>query len=170
MQQSIECLHFRGIQRRCVWAVGRLGVAACLACVAAAAVDRHSRQSCRVWCGGVNSVGPTARQLHSASVVLQSLNCELLPVPSSPCHTKLCKSIHSVRPNRNVEAATPTTNHTDPIHYCKLIQSQLHFRNLKVSNSESDIRTCTAYPMWPTELGICLFMISGFGRIYEIHW
>jgi len=35
----------RGVQRRCVWAVGRLGVAAC---VAAAAVDRQARQSCRV--------------------------------------------------------------------------------------------------------------------------
>jgi len=44
----------RGAQRRCVWAVGRLGVAACLACVAAAAVDRQARQSCRVWCAGVN--------------------------------------------------------------------------------------------------------------------
>ena len=32
-------------------AVGRLGVAACLACVAAAAVDRQARQSCRVSCG-----------------------------------------------------------------------------------------------------------------------
>jgi len=41
----------RGVQRRCVWAVGQLGVAAC---VAAAAVDRQARQSCRVWCGGVN--------------------------------------------------------------------------------------------------------------------
>jgi len=35
MQQSTACLHFRGVQRRCVWAVGRLSVAACLACVAA---------------------------------------------------------------------------------------------------------------------------------------
>jgi len=43
----------RGVQRRCVWAVGRLGVAACAACVAAV-VDRQARQSCRVWCGGVN--------------------------------------------------------------------------------------------------------------------
>jgi len=43
MQQSTACLHFRGVQRRCVWAVGRLGVAACLACVAAAAVDRQAR-------------------------------------------------------------------------------------------------------------------------------
>ena len=32
----------------------RLGVAACLAYVAAAAVDRQARQSCRVWCGDVN--------------------------------------------------------------------------------------------------------------------
>jgi len=47
-------LHFRGVQRRCVWAVGRLGVAACLACVAAAAVDRQARQSCLVWCAGVH--------------------------------------------------------------------------------------------------------------------
>ena len=39
----------RGVQRRCVWAVGRLGVTACLACAAAAAVDRQARQSCRVW-------------------------------------------------------------------------------------------------------------------------
>jgi len=37
-----------------VWAVGRLGVAACLACVAAAAVDRQARRSCRVWCGDVS--------------------------------------------------------------------------------------------------------------------
>jgi len=44
MQQSAACLHFRGVQRRCVWAVGRLGVAACLACVAAAAVDRQARR------------------------------------------------------------------------------------------------------------------------------
>jgi len=40
------------LQRRCVWAVGWLGVAACLACVAAAAVDRQARQSCLVWRGG----------------------------------------------------------------------------------------------------------------------
>ena len=44
MQQSTACLHVRGAQRRCVWAVGRLGVAACLACVAAAAVDRQARR------------------------------------------------------------------------------------------------------------------------------
>ena len=44
MQQSTACLHVRGVQRRCVWAVGRLGVAACLACVAAAAVDRQARR------------------------------------------------------------------------------------------------------------------------------
>ena len=52
MQQSTACLHFRGVQRRCVWAVGGLGVAACLACVAAAAVavDRQAPQSY----GGVN--------------------------------------------------------------------------------------------------------------------
>jgi len=43
----------RGVQRRCVWAVGRLGVAACLACVAAA-VDWQARQFCLAWCGGVN--------------------------------------------------------------------------------------------------------------------
>ena len=36
------------MQRRCVWAVGRLSVAACLACVAAA-VDRQARQSCLAW-------------------------------------------------------------------------------------------------------------------------
>jgi len=48
MQQSTACLHFRGVLRRCVRAVGRLGVAACLACVAAAAVDRQARQSCLV--------------------------------------------------------------------------------------------------------------------------
>jgi len=40
----------------CEWVVGRLGVAACPACVAAAAVDRQAaaRRSCLVWCGGVN--------------------------------------------------------------------------------------------------------------------
>jgi len=39
----------------CVWAVGRLGVAAAfLACVSAAAVDWQARQSCLGWCGGVN--------------------------------------------------------------------------------------------------------------------
>ena len=43
----------RGVQRCCVWAVRRLGVAACLACVTAA-VDRQAPQSCLVWCGGVN--------------------------------------------------------------------------------------------------------------------
>jgi len=53
MQQSTACLHFRGVPRRCAWAVGRLGVAACLACVAAAA-DWQAQQSCFVWCGGVN--------------------------------------------------------------------------------------------------------------------
>jgi len=35
---------------------GGYGVAACLACVAAAAVDRQAQQSCRVWYGGVNWV------------------------------------------------------------------------------------------------------------------
>jgi len=49
MQQSTAFYILRGVQRRCVWAVGRLGVAAC---VAAAAVDRQARQSCLVWCGG----------------------------------------------------------------------------------------------------------------------
>jgi len=44
-----------------VWAVGRLGVAACLACVTAAAVDWQARQSCRVWCE------LTAGQVRSAS-------------------------------------------------------------------------------------------------------
>jgi len=44
MQQSAACLDIRGVQRRCVWAVGRLGVAACLASVAAAAVDRQARR------------------------------------------------------------------------------------------------------------------------------
>jgi len=59
MQQPTACLHvclLRGVHRRCVWAVVRLGVAAGLACVAAAAVDRQARQSCRVWCGGVNQL------------------------------------------------------------------------------------------------------------------
>jgi len=51
MQQSTACLHFRGVQRRCVWAVGRLDVAAC---VAAEAVDRQARRSCLVGCGDVN--------------------------------------------------------------------------------------------------------------------
>ena len=50
--QSTACLHFRGVQCRCVWAIGRLGVAACLA---AAAVDRQAWQSCCFWCGSVNS-------------------------------------------------------------------------------------------------------------------
>ena len=56
MQQSTAyLLFFRGVQRRCVWAVGRLGVAAAfLACVSAAAVDWQARQSCLGWCGGVN--------------------------------------------------------------------------------------------------------------------
>jgi len=54
MQQSTQRVYIlRGVQRRCVWAVGRLGVAAFLAFVAAA-VDRQARQSCRVWRGGVN--------------------------------------------------------------------------------------------------------------------
>ena len=40
MQQSTACLHFRGYNvAACGAAVGRLGVAACLACVAAEAVD-----------------------------------------------------------------------------------------------------------------------------------
>jgi len=57
MQQSTACLHLRGVPRRCVWAVGRLGVAAWLACVAAAAaVDRQARRSCRVWRGGMNQL------------------------------------------------------------------------------------------------------------------
>jgi len=38
--QSTACLHFRGVQCRCVWA---------------AAVDRQARQSCCFWCGSVNS-------------------------------------------------------------------------------------------------------------------
>jgi len=54
MQQSTQHVYIlRGVQRRrCVWAVELLGVAACLAFVAAAAVDRQARQSCRVvwWC------------------------------------------------------------------------------------------------------------------------
>jgi len=56
-EHSTTCSHFRGgVQRRFVWALERLGVAACLACVAAAAaVDWQARQSCRlVWCNGVN--------------------------------------------------------------------------------------------------------------------
>jgi len=53
-----------------VWAVGRLGVAVCLACVAAAAVDRQARQSCRVWCGGVN------HNRRQSVEILDSLNSE----------------------------------------------------------------------------------------------
>ena len=48
MQQSTLCLHFRGIQWCCVWAGRQLGIAACLACIAAAAVDRQARQSCDI--------------------------------------------------------------------------------------------------------------------------
>ena len=40
-----------------MWVVGRLGVAACLACVAAAAaVDRQARQSYPVWRGDVSEL------------------------------------------------------------------------------------------------------------------
>ena len=53
MQQSTACLHFAW-RTTSLRVGGRLGVAACLACVAAAAVDRQARQSCRIWCGGVN--------------------------------------------------------------------------------------------------------------------
>ena len=55
MQQSTACLHFAW-RTTSLRVGGRAGdcVAACLACVAAAAVDRRARQSCRVWCGGVN--------------------------------------------------------------------------------------------------------------------
>ena len=49
MQQSTACLHFAWR----IWSGGYVGVAACLACVAAAAVDRQARQSCRVRCAGV---------------------------------------------------------------------------------------------------------------------
>ena len=52
MQHNVFFI-LRGVQRHCVWAVLRLGVAACLACVAAA-VDWQARRSCLVWCGGVN--------------------------------------------------------------------------------------------------------------------
>ena len=58
MQQSTACI-LRGVQRRCVWAVGRLGVAAC---VAAAAVDRQARQ-CLVW-----RCELTARQVRSCEL------------------------------------------------------------------------------------------------------
>jgi len=53
MQQTTACF-FCGVQRRCVWAVGRLGAAAWLARVVAAAVDWQALQCCLVWCGGVN--------------------------------------------------------------------------------------------------------------------
>ena len=59
----------RGVQRRCVWAVGWLGIADCLACVAVV-VDRHARQSCRVWCGGVN------HNRRQSVEILDSLNSE----------------------------------------------------------------------------------------------
>jgi len=52
MQKSKRVYILRGVQRRCGSAVGGLGVAACLACVAAA-VDWQAWQSCRVR-GGVN--------------------------------------------------------------------------------------------------------------------
>jgi len=45
MQQATACFHFRGIQRCCLWAVGRLGDAACLVCVAVA-VDWQAQRSC----------------------------------------------------------------------------------------------------------------------------
>ena len=58
MQQSQRFYILRGVQRRCVWAVGRLDVAAFLACVAAAAVDRQARQhvSCLSWRCEVESI------------------------------------------------------------------------------------------------------------------
>jgi len=52
-----------GVQRRCVCAVGRLGVAACVA----AAVDRQARQPCLVWCGGVNGTPDKCVLRRSAS-------------------------------------------------------------------------------------------------------
>jgi len=46
MQQSTTCLHFCAIQRRCIWAGGQLGVAACLARIVAADAAVFS---CLVW-------------------------------------------------------------------------------------------------------------------------
>jgi len=54
MQQSTLHSVFTFCVAYDVAAVGWLGVAACLACVAAAAVDRQARRSCLVWCGGMN--------------------------------------------------------------------------------------------------------------------
>ena len=61
-----------------MWAVGRLGVAACLACVVAAAVDRQARQSCRVWCAGVNwTIALNVSRLKQFFCRRQSLSCRV---------------------------------------------------------------------------------------------
>ena len=89
---------------RCVWAVGRLGVAAWLACVAAAAVDRQARQSCRVWCGGVNWVGPTARQVRSASECVRRSHRQCLRRPTHSDAERTCQltSHHHTRHDKTV--------------------------------------------------------------------
>jgi len=61
-----------------VWAVGRIDVAACLACVVATAVDRQARQSCRVWCAGVNwTIALNVSRLQRFFCRRQSLSCRV---------------------------------------------------------------------------------------------
>ena len=57
MQQSTACLYFAW-RKTSLREGGRvaIGVAVCLACVGVAAVDRQTRQSCRVWCASVNQL------------------------------------------------------------------------------------------------------------------
>ena len=76
-----------------LWAVGRLGVSAGLACVAAAAVDRQARQSCRVCCGSMNRVGPTARRVRSASECVRRSHRQCLLRPTHSDTERTCREV-----------------------------------------------------------------------------
>ena len=93
MRQSTACLHFAWRTTSLRVADGRLGVAACLACVTAAAVDRQARQSCRVWCGGVNWIGPTARQVRSASECVRRSHRQCLRRPTHSDAERTCRAV-----------------------------------------------------------------------------
>ena len=133
MQQSTACLHFRGVQRRCAWAVGRLGVAACLACVAAA-VDRQARQSCLDWCGSENWPPDKCVLRRSASSGLTASPDTLRHRPgtertgrlSSRCHTRHDKTVLSVsylEAANGLTTVTSQTNERPPCHGIKVSKS-----------------------------------------------
>jgi len=90
MQQSTACLHF-------AWRTTSLrvgGRAARRSCLRRGGGGRQAGATvCLVWCDGVNCVGPTAVQVHSASECVRRSHRQCLRRPTHSDAERICRAV-----------------------------------------------------------------------------